>query len=220
VISVVVDVDDTIVNTQRRIQGVWRYVLGHEIPLQAIESLSSRQILEKFGSSNKKLWKRFWKVLLCSEEVGLELLKLDKPITFAADVLQRWSKQCMLIYLTGRPQNMRDLTFSELEKFGFPTERMQLEMFSLQDWADFSSVGSLVEARFRLFSSISKQHNVIRVIDDTPRFFTVYQQFDVPDRIGLLRPKRFSPQDYLSQGATRVVETWKQLEGDLLTPIM
>ena len=53
---VVVDVNDTVVNTQRRIRAVWQYALGKELDLDAVESLSSRQILERFGGSNENAW--------------------------------------------------------------------------------------------------------------------------------------------------------------------
>jgi hypothetical protein len=213
-IGVVVDIDDTLINTQKRARSVWSMVLGREIPLEAVETLSSRQVLEKFASSDRESWKRFWRVLLCLEEPGIDMLRLDTPVPFAAGILQKWNKQCTLVYLTGRPENTRELTLNQLEKFGFPTDGAQLLMFDPEDWSDFVSVASLVGARSRVFSFISKQHDIARVVDDYPTFFNVYRQFDVPDRIGLLRPKRFSPQDYLSQGATRVVESWSQLSDD------
>ena len=226
-ISVVVDVDDTLIGTERRMQGVWRQVLGREIPMQAVETLGMGQIFEKFASLGQKarvneLRKRFWDVLLCSEEIGIELLKLHEPVPFAADVVQTWSRQCVLVYLTGRPETMRDLTLGELKKFGFPTDNVQLTMFNLEDFArargENPSGVTMVEAKSRLFSSISKQHDVVRVVDDYPGYFPIYKQFRVLDRIGLVRPKRYSRQQYIDRGATRVVESWKQLKGDLPKP--
>ncbi len=226
-ISAMVDVDDTLIDTERRIQGVWHQILGCEIPLQAVQNLSSQQIFERYASSSKKahmseLRKRFWDILLCSEEVGIELLKLDEPVPFAANALQKWSKQCMLVYLTGRPETTRDLTLGKLKEFGFPTDNIQLVMYKLADYArarGASAGPTLVEARSRLFSSVSKQHDVVRVVDDYPGYFTIYRQFEIPERIGLLRSKRFSPQDYINQGATRVVESWRKLKDDLPKPI-
>lgn len=226
-ISVVVDVDDTLINTEKRTQAVWQQVLGREIPLQAVETLNSAQIFEKLASSDQKarvneLRKRFWDITLCSEEIGIELMKLNEPIPLAANVLQTWSKHCILVYLTGRPETTRDLTLDELEKFGFPTDNVQLVMFNPEDYArargQNPSGPTLVEAKFRLFSSISKQLTVIRVVDDYPGYFALYREFDVPERIGLLRPKRYSPQEYIDRGATRVVESWKQLKDDLPKP--
>jgi hypothetical protein len=223
-ISVVVDVDDTLINTERRMQGVWRELLGREVPMETIETLGLVQIFEKFASSDQKahadeLRKRFWDISLCLENVGIELAELDEPIPFAAKVLQTWSKHCRIMYLTGRTENTYDLTLDQLRKFGLPTDNIQLIMFNLEDYARARGLNpsgpTLVDAKSRLFSSISKQHNVVRVVDDYPGYFLVYRQFNVPERIGFLRPKKYSPQDYIDRGATRVVENWKQLNDDL-----
>lgn len=222
-ISVVVDVDDTLINTERRMQGVWRQLLGREVPIQAIETLSLVQIFEKFASSEQKaraeeLRKRFWDLSLCLENVGIELAELDEPIPFAAEVLQTWSKHCQLVYLTGRPENTRDQTLNHLKKFGFPTDHIPLIMFNVEDYARARGLNpsgpTQVEAKSRLFSSISKQHNVVRVVDDYPGYFPIYRQFDVPERIGFLRPKKYSPQQYIEQGATRIIKSWKELKDD------
>jgi hypothetical protein len=227
-ISVVVDVDDTLINTERRMQGVWRELLGREVPMEAMETFGLVQIFEKFASSDQKaraneLRKRFWDISLCLEDVGIELAELDESIPFAAEVLQTWSKHCQLVYLTGRTENTRDLTLDQLREFSLPTDNIQLMMFNLEDYARARGLNpsgpTLVDAKSRLFSSISKQHNVVRVVDDYPGYFLVYRQFNVPERIGFLRPKKYSSQDYIDRGATRVVENWKQLKDDLPKPI-
>jgi hypothetical protein len=225
--SIVVDIDDTLIGTDKSMQGIWHKVLDREIPLEMIETLGLEQIFMKYASSEQKacvneLQKRFWDILLCVEDAGVELVKLQEPIPFAAGVLQKWSKQCMLVYLTGRTENTRDLTLRELERFGFPTDNTQLLMFSLEDYARVRGVNpsgpTLVEAKARLMATISKEQSVVRVVDDYPGYFPVYKQFGIPDRIGLLRRKRYSLQDYVDQGATRVVESWKQLRDDLPMP--
>jgi len=222
-ICVVVDIDDTLINTEPRMQTVWQELLDRKIPMQAVKTLSMEQIFMKFASPDEKtrageFQKRFWDIVLCSEEVGTELLKLDKPIPFAASILQKWSKQCKLVYLTGRTENTRDLTMNELEKFGFPTETIQLVMFKLEDYArtrgENPSGPTLVDAKAKLFSQIAKQHNVIRVVDDYPSYFHIYKQFNVPDRIGLRHSKRYTPRQYIDKGATRVIENWQQLQND------
>jgi len=223
-ISVVVDVDDTLINTERRMHGVWRELLGREVPMEAVETLGLGQISEKFASSDQKarvneLRKRFWDIILCLENVGSELAELDEPIAFAAEVLQKWSKHCQLVYLTGRTENTRELTLDQLRKFGFPTDNIQLTMFNLEDYARARGLNpsgpTQVDTKSKLFSSISKQYNIVRVVDDYPGYFPIYKQFDVPERIGLLRPKKYSLQQYIDRGATRVVESWKQLKDDV-----
>ena len=46
-ISVVVDIDDTL-DTSRRMQAVWRLVLDCEIPLEAVKILSLEQHARQF----------------------------------------------------------------------------------------------------------------------------------------------------------------------------
>ncbi len=210
--AIVVDIDDTIVNTDRRRHAAWCRVLGREIPLQEVESHGSREILGKYAFSSRKIWEKFWMLTLCVEEGGCDLLELDKPIPHASETLQRWNQQHKLVYLTGRTENMRQLTVDELRRFGFPTRETDLEMFALKDWIRFfSSTASVLATRSKMFSSILEQYNILRVIDDNPRFFAAYRKAPVPDRVGLLRKKRFSPREYLENGATRVVESWEQL---------
>jgi len=223
-ISVVVDVDDTLIGTERRIQGVWRELLGVDVAFGDIETLGLEQIFMKYASPKQKarsseFQKRFWDVVLCLEDVGIKLLKLHEAIPFAANVLQAWSESCMLVYLTGRTENTRELTLTELNSFGFPVDNVELVMFNLNDYGRARGVNpsgpTLVDAKSGLFASLSNRQNVVRVVDDYPGYFPIYKQFDVPDRIGLLRPKRHTSQEYINQGATRVVKSWKELEDDL-----
>lgn len=166
----------------------------------------------------REFQKHFWDVVLCLEEVGVDLAGLHEPVPYAAGVLQEWSKQCVLVYLTGRTENTRDLTLRELKNFGFPTDNAQLVMFNVEDYDRARGLNPtgpmLVDAKSRLFSSLSKQQYIVRVIDDYPGYFPIFKQFAVPERIGLLRPKRYKPQQYIDSGATRVVQSWKELQND------
>jgi len=221
-ISVVVDIDDTLIDTVRRTQGVWQEILNRDIPLEAVQNLNLQQIFEKYASADQKaqineIRKRFWDITLCVEKVGVNLLRLEEPVPFAAETLQAWSKKCLLVYLTGRTETTRNSTLQKLTEFGFPTNNAELLMYKLSDYArakGASTGPTLVEARHSLFSSICKRHNVVRVVDDYPGYFTIYREFNVPERIGLLRSKLFSPQQYIDRGATRVVRSWKQLQND------
>jgi hypothetical protein len=195
-IEVVVDVDDTIISTDRSMRATWCEVLGREIPLEAVENLRLEQIFMKFASPEQKahageFQRRFWDISLGLEEPKADLFKLHEPILFSAEILQKWIKHCKLVYLTGRPESLRDPTFGELKKFGFPTNNTQLVMLSLEDFAGVRGINlsapTLADARFKLFSAIFKEHNIVRVVDDFPGYFPIYRQFGVPDRIGLLR---------------------------------
>ena len=221
---VVVDIDDTLIDTGLRMQRVWSLLLDREIPMEAVETLSMEQIFMKFASKEQKsrmkeFQKRFWDILLCLEEVGVKSLELHKPIPFAANVLQEWSKTTKIIYLTGRTENTRYLTLEELRNFRFPTENTELVMFSPEDYArpkgESPSRPTLVDTKSKLLSEICENSNVVRVIDDYPGYFPIFKQLSIPDRIGYLRQKNYKTQDYLDQGATRVIKTWKELQDDL-----
>jgi len=222
-ISVVVDIDDTLIDTAKRTQAVWHEILDRDVPLEAVQTLNPQQIFEKYATIDQKaqvnrIQRRFWDIILCIEEVGVDLLKLEEPVPFAAETLQAWSNQCMLVYLTRRIDTTRNLTLQKLTEFGFPVNKAELMMYRLSDYARVRGEPAgltLVEARHRLFSSICKRHSVARVVDDYPGYFTIYREFKIPERIGLLRSKLFSKQDYISQGATEVVKGWKQLLNDL-----
>lgn len=210
--AIVVDIDDTLVNTEYRRNAAWRRVLCREIPMEVTESSSSREILRRYAFSDQRVWEKFWLLVLCIEEGGADLLELDRPVPYASEVLKNWGKSYKLVYITGRTENMRQLTLDQLRRFEFPTSKTDLEMFTLKDWISFfSSASSVIKTRSEIFSSILKRYNVIRVVDDFPDFFDAYKKHHVPDKIGLLRKKRFSRKDYLVNGATRVVENWRQL---------
>jgi len=210
--AIVCDIDDTLVNTEHRRNAAWRRVTGRKIPMKVTESSGSREILRRYAFSDRRIWEKFWLLVLCMEEEGADLLELDRAIPYASEVLRSWGASHKLVYITGRTENMRQLTLDELRRFGFPTSRADLEMFTLKDWISFfSSASSAIKTRAEMFSSILKRYNVVRVVDDFPDFFDAYKKHHVPDKVGLLRKKRFSRQDYLANGATRVVENWKQL---------
>jgi len=222
--SIVVDIDDTLISTVRRMQAVWRKLLSRTIPLEAVETLSLEQIFMRYASPEQKahiseFQKRFWDIVLCFEEVGIELLRFHEAVPFAADVLRTWIEQYRLVYLTGRTENTRELTFTELKRFGLPVSNVELMMFSIEDYGCAQGVNpsgpTLVDAKSRLFASISKKQNVVRVVDDYPGYFPIYRQFEVPERIGLLRPKRYTPQQYIDNGATSVIKGWKELKDKL-----
>lgn len=219
-IGVVVDIDDTLIDTKRRMQGILSVVLEREIPLQDVEALAPREIFEKYATREQRtradeLARRFQNLLLCRDDEGIGLMRLDEPVPHAAEALMAWREHCVLVYLTGRLEDIREQTLSELEEFGFPTEDTELVMFDPEDWGPGAK---LLEARNRLLFSITGRHDVVRAVDDFPGYFAAYRDLNIPDRIGLLRSRRFTPQDFIDRGATRVVESWEQLIDDLPKP--
>ncbi len=218
--TVVIDVDDTLIYTGQRIHKLWNLLLDREIPRKAIETMSLEQIFMKFATKEqisrvRQFQKRYWDLLLCLDEAGVESLKLHEPLPYAADTLQSWSKKFELVYLTGRTENMRSLTLAEMNQFRFPTENVRLVMFKPEDYArpkgENPSGPTLIDTKSKLCSEICKNSNVVKVVDDYPGYFPIFQQLGIPDRIGFLDPKKYKPRHFLEKGATRVVWSWKEL---------
>jgi len=134
-------------------------------------------------------------------------MELDEPIPHAADVLQGWWEEAEIVYITGRLERIRMETVSQLRRFGFPVENTELVMFKEEDWGK----GGLGEARRALLDEVVSTQSIQRVVDDFPGYFTVYRDYGIPERIGLLQSKMHQPSDFLERGATKVVKSWTEL---------
>ncbi len=220
--KVVVDIDETLIHTSRRKHTVASRVLDAEIPFEAVETMSDKQLFEQYASPEQmtrqgEISRRFWDLLLCLDEGGLDLLHLDEAVPHAAEALRSWEGHCEIVYLTGRPEPMRSHTLEAIEGFGYPVEGTRLIMFEQADWESFLSGNrmALQETRERLFVSILEDGPVARVVDDFPGYFRTYSKYGVPDRVGLLFSPRRTLQRFLDRGATRVFEGWRPLIDDI-----
>jgi hypothetical protein len=208
--SLLVDIDDTLISTRPRTQGLWRHVLGCEVSEEEIETLMAQQIFGRYATEEQRprmreLQRLFTDTMLCRNEEGLRLIETDEPIPYAAQALREWEGP--IVYITGRLEHVRDATNDQLSRFGFPLEGAEVHMFREEDWGG----GGLGEARRRILDGILQEHQVLRVVDDFPGYFPVYAELGIPERIGLHRSRGNKPEDYLSKGATRVVESWREL---------
>ncbi len=210
--SYLIDIDDTLVSTRKRTQGLWKHVLGCVVPLGEIETMTARQIFERYATEEQKplmrdLQRRFTETMLCRNVEGVRLMELDEPIPYAANVLHRWWKEAEIVYITGRLERVREETASQLRRFGFPVEETELVMFKEGDWRN----GGVGEARRALMDEVVVAHSVHRVVDDFPGYFTVYRDYGISERIGLLQSKMYKSTDFLERGATKVVKSWSEL---------
>jgi beta-phosphoglucomutase-like phosphatase (HAD superfamily) len=145
---VIVDIDDTVLDTSRRMQAIWREVLGREVPIEIIESMGLRQIFEAYATPHqlervREHQTRFFRLLLCEEDLGFEFARLDEAIPYAAETINAWARDSHVVYLTGRTENTRNQTLEALRLHGFPSGDSDLFMVSAEDW----SSGRAVEAR-------------------------------------------------------------------------
>lgn len=57
--AVVVDIDDTVIDTERKRHTAWCQVLGREIPMEVTESSGSQDILKRYAFSDRRIWEKF-----------------------------------------------------------------------------------------------------------------------------------------------------------------
>ena len=221
--SVVVDIDDTLLDVRERLRHAMTEILGCVVSRNDMKMMNTAQIFDKYASPEQQgiaeeLHERFWDIILCKEEIGFDLLRFDEPIPEAAKVLKAWNEEYQIVYLTGRIEPTREHTLSQLREHGFPIEGTQLVMFQTKDyyqarWAlGLEFIGpTLIEIRSKWFSLILQQNSVLKVVDDFPDYFGVYRKHDVPELIGLARSSFRTEQTYLDHGATRVIRCWSEL---------
>jgi len=211
---VVVDIDDTLIDTDRRRWAAWCMVLNHEIDFEVVRTSSSKKILTDLWCGSEEQWKEFWKILLCWDDRGIGLFRLDEPIQFAPEVMQELAETLGVVYLTGRTSNMHGLTLRELAQFGFPVANVDLVMSP--NFEDY--LASPKQTRSTLLTSTLRGRKAVLVVDDNPLYFSLYREFGIPHRIGFLRMQRFPRESY--DHATSVMTSWKQLlHQDPLAPV-
>ena len=132
--SVVVDIDGTLIDIFERLRAAMSLVLERAVLLDDVRSMTTSQLFETYATEEQRehlavLHERLWNLLLCEDELGFSLLRHDVPIPYAAEVLESWSKTNKVVYLTGRLDTTRDDTLRQLEGFGFPVDNTELIMF-------------------------------------------------------------------------------------------
>ncbi len=218
-VSVVVDIDGTLIDISERLRAAMSLVLDRSVLLDDVRSMTTSQLYETYATEEQRehlpvLHERLWNLLLCEDELGFSLLRHDVPIPYAAEVLESWSTTNKVAYLTGRLDTTREDTLRQLEGFGFPVDNTELIMFERADYsgARVASVGPrLIDVRSKLFSAIARNGPVLMVVDDFPGYFEAYRRHDVPDLIGFRRFARRPVQSYIDNGATSVIGCWSEL---------
>jgi FMN phosphatase YigB (HAD superfamily) len=109
---VVVDIDDTVLDTTMRMQAIWRELLGREVPAEAVETMGLRKIFEEYATPQqmenvREHQTRFFRLLLCEEELGFDFAQLDEAIPYAADTVNAWAIHSHIVYLTGNREHQK-----------------------------------------------------------------------------------------------------------------
>ena len=172
--------------------------------------MTAVQIFEKYATEEQKpkmrdLQRLFTETMLCKNDEGIKLIERDEPIPYATEALAKWNGP--IVYITGRLEQIRNITQDQLRLFEFPLDNTDLYMFKEEDWKD----GRLGEARRRILDDIMNKHQVLRVVNDFPGYFPAYRELGISERIGLFYSRSYKHEDFISRGATRVVDSWKEL---------
>lgn len=217
--SVVIDIDNTLIDTRARSQRTMNEILSCEVSMHDMRNMTPTQIFAKYASSEQQcmvdeLEKRFWDILLCKDDFGFELLCFDEPISHSAKVLESWNEDYQIVYLTGRIEPTREQTLIQLQDYGFPVDNAQLVMSQVGDYHQKESKSmrpEIIKTRSRLFSAILESSSILKVVDDFPDYFTIYRKHGIPELIGLAQLPLHTEQSFLDKGATRVIRCWSEL---------
>ena len=206
--TILVDIDDTVVNTLRRRWMAWRY-LGYSLPLDMVERHSSKEIIQLVGG-DRDLWMDFWRLLLAFDEKGIELLKYDQPIPGVSETLLKLrAKGYKIVFITGRTKNMYDAVIQEFRDFNFPLD----DIFMAEDLSEM--LEKPLDVRRALLNKIMDKYLPLLAVDDYPKYHLVYWDFNIPHRIGYLRKMRFPSSKY--KWSTFVADNWYTINSHINT---
>ena len=168
--TIIVDIDNTILNNDRRKQEILRQRLNKEVTLATIRTDYN---LDRILVDEKER-REFWQIFFSDE-----FLKFDEPIDNAARVLTELVKNHHLIYLTGRHDDqrtgdsMKEGTLGSLKKFGFPLDGyVDIYFKDKRDTPD-------VEFKREKIQSLLDQRQLDVGIGDTPDDVALYRTFKI-----------------------------------------
>lgn len=212
---IIIDIDDTLIDSVNRTKIIVESILECEISINDMLEKNLEQIFNKYAddiqrSKANELKQQFQDTLLCKNDTGIDLMKLNQPIPTAASVLQLWNEHFKLIYLTGRLERIRDLTLSELERFGFPVQNSNLYMIKNEDTLFKIPFPVIRKKQLTHITSTIDHETILRVVDDFPGYFLCYEELLIPERYGYCHGRK-KPQDFFKNGATRVFKNWNEL---------
>lgn len=176
---IIVDIDNTILNNDKRKQAILKERLERKIGLSEIRrEYNLTRIL-----ADKKVKEQFW-----HEFFSGDYLSYDMPVRSAATVLSHLARQYDIAYVTGRhddPEHndsMRQATINSLRKYGFPMNRRRIELYFKDKRATPDSV-----FKENVIKSLVAGRREVWGIGDTPEDLKLYSIFGVRP-IGILTP--------------------------------
>jgi phosphoglycolate phosphatase-like HAD superfamily hydrolase len=198
--TVVVDIDNTIVSDKRRKAAILLKYFSREVDDDTLRTdYSLKTVLtEDERAEFRRLFNQS------------EFVHLDEPIAGALDVLQRVSQCCRIVYLTTRPEYLRDATVERLVDLGFPlgrpfTEHLIMKNTPEEDDQTFKN---------RILVKLVGRRRIVAGIGDSPSDYAAYASVGIQPVCIL---SYWTPEEILEAtgkmtGQVAFVKDWDEIE--------
>lgn len=149
--AIIIDLDGTVANNEKRLLRSIKDVIGHEISL----IIKSYDVIKEV-SYNPRIRSKIYDIFLSPKYV-----LMDDPIPNSKEVINRIRKNMGLeiIYVTGRPESMRRITIKWLKLHGYPISELYMKKRKYEKEFNFKK---------RIFSELKMKFDIVAVIGDTP----------------------------------------------------
>jgi len=165
--TIIVDIDNTILNNDRRKQAILRQKFNKTVELDEIE----KDYCLSHVLADEKERQEFWRDFFSND-----FLRFDEPVRNAANVLTDLAMNHEIVYLTGRHDDkatgdsMKQGTLASLRKFGFPIKGIEIRFKDKRDTPDASFKMTEIQ------SLVAKRKIGICIgIGDTPEDIRLYR---------------------------------------------
>ncbi|HLI46344.1 MAG TPA: hypothetical protein VKU94_04045 [Geobacterales bacterium] len=209
--SILIDVDDCILDVTRRKRAIFSILLGRRITIKEIIGKRTVEVLINYLPKEKvsEYRHKFWSIALCVDPIGKEFIHLDRPVPFSRRILRILSRKYEIFYITNRIASMHEITLNTLKKFGFP---FYWNLISADDYTFLKSENG----RKTVIAKLPKDREYIAVVDDLPENYTYYKQMNIPEIIGFMKYIVLDERKFLENGATYVMSDWREFPLDRL----
>ncbi|MGQ4832465.1 MAG: HAD family hydrolase [Candidatus Asgardarchaeia archaeon] len=188
--AIVVDIDGTIANNEKRLLRSIKDVLGHDISLIK----KSYDIIDQV-SPDQRTKSRIYDVFLSPKYV-----MMDEPIPGSKEVLIFFKRKLNLevIYITGRPESMRKATLKWLRLYGYPVDALFMKKNKFEKEIIFKK---------RTISELRSEKEIVAVIGDTPNDVKAAKENDL---IAIAILTNFSKNEL--DDADYIVNSWEDIK--------
>ena len=172
--TIVIDVDNTIIDTAVRKQNLLASNFNSQVDIDTIRR--DYHLVDILGP-HSKMSKEFFKSL----EEADQIKKFPAPAISGAPNTIRWfrEKGFHVIFLTARPETCRTVTIEELDREGIPCPTDDLVMREGEDGSSIT-IHETLEFKKKCYQRLSDNHKIIAGIGDRPEDALAAQSVNVP----------------------------------------